>query len=868
MPQLRSASVLLSLTITVATFAANDTPYLVRDFPGPIRASGSLGALWTTLGNISWFVADSGDGRGSQVWKTDGTSIGTIRATDVIARRDGHVRGGFVGTVNGRLLYGGEDAQGGALFSLAQNGGAPVPLIRTEAYQLESGVMYRGALYFAADATQGGVEKGRELWRTDGTSAGTTSADLHPGEQGSIAHSQLEVAGEWIIFAGATEVGKGIFRTDGTVAGTTRLAPFPADNDPQHANLTSFGNSVVFVIPGLTTFTDELWITDGTPSGTRRFMEGAWNFRGHAVLDGKLIFEMSRTGGDTALWITDGTAEGTRRLNDIVTRNASLAIAGDVVGEKYFFFGADPDTDDFRDFALFTTKAIPNTTEKVRGGLDLGHFIFGGVAWNGRFYFGVEDVEYGKEWWSSDGTAAGTRMVGDVYPGTRSGFATGYALRRSDGLFTGLEGPSGHEPWIIDGTAAGTRLLKNIGLDVPRPGSNPRMLVAGAERLFFLAEHAYDRVIGRSNGTAGGTSIGAVSMLADWAVYDAVAAGNRTFLQVASLSGTRLLSSDGSENGSALLSTHVGSIASFADGILFQELSDNSARFSNGTPGGTHVIAPPEAYPDGGWQPYSANGLAWFTRYSQLAVSDGAAGMRIVESADATVQRGTIHNVIEGPNKTYFLDDIYDGEQGGSLYRLWRTDGTREGTRIVKTFSTLPQRFAESSDRLFFVVGNTLWSTDGTEGNTIALPATGGPRSCLVGAEMAAAGNQMVWYARQIDGSFILWKSDGTLDGTMKLLALDKALSGDGCPTVATFEQRAYFPGFDAQHGAELWVSDGTVAGTHMHADVFPGVPGSEPQELTTAAGHLFFSADAPEIGRELWAIGNRAQPRRRAVGH
>src|SRR6202008_3079266 len=138
--------------------------------------------------------ANSGDGLGLQVWKTDGTESGTVRVTNVIT--SGIHAETFVGAINGHILYGGRDGHGDALISLDVNGGPPATL--TQNLFGERGVVYDGALYAAANAREeAGPFRGFELWRTDGTLQGTTFADLNPGAASSLSPQSLALAGDW-----------------------------------------------------------------------------------------------------------------------------------------------------------------------------------------------------------------------------------------------------------------------------------------------------------------------------------------------------------------------------------------------------------------------------------------------------------------------------------------------------------------------------------------------------------------------------------------------------------------------------------------------------------------------------------------------
>ena len=61
-----------------------------------------------------------------------------------------------------------------------------------------------------------------------------------------------------------------------------------------------------------------------------------------------------------------------------------------------------------------------------------------------------------------------------------------------------------------------------------------------------------------------------------------------------------------------------------------------------------------------------------------------------------------------------------------------------------------------------------------------------------------------------------------------------------------------FFSANDGVNGVELWKSDGTVAGTLMIKDLYPGNDGSAPTDFININGTTYFSA-LDYNGRELW---------------
>ncbi|MBJ6762042.1 hypothetical protein JGU66_14810 [Myxococcaceae bacterium JPH2] len=190
-------------------------------FAFPLRRfQGDYPASLTRMGDAVYFMAGAegfwggpGDGvHGGELWKSDGTWLGTRMVKDIRPGAESSLPSGLV--------------------------------------------VLDGKLYFSADD---GVH-GRELWRSDGTASGTRLwADLEPGPVGS-APEQLTVVGDTLVFSAATpQRGREAWLTEHLPSSSRRLtdiAPGPASSNPH--GFVGLGGNVYFAATD-GTGDDALW---------------------------------------------------------------------------------------------------------------------------------------------------------------------------------------------------------------------------------------------------------------------------------------------------------------------------------------------------------------------------------------------------------------------------------------------------------------------------------------------------------------------------------------------------------------------------------------------------------------------------------
>jgi ELWxxDGT repeat protein len=337
-------------------------------------------------------------------------------------------------------------------------------------------VEFQDKLYFTANV----ADNGNELFVSDGTAEGTQLlVDLYPGNDnyGNVASSYpnnlVELNDQLYFSANDGENGNELFVSDGTGSGTELLVDlYPGENKYGGINGSYPSNLVGLKDKLYSTANDgkngnELYVSDGTAEGTQLLVDlypGENNYgnngsyiNGLVEFNDQLYFSADDGENGRELFVSDGTGSGTELLVDLYPGESKYGNIN----------GSDPN---------------------------------GFVEFNDKLYFSANDGIHGHELFVSDGTASGTQLVADINQGTSNYGGYGYGSSPSNLVefndklyFTANNGENGNELYVSDGTASGTQLVADIypGSDNygSAAGSYPSSLTVFGDELFFAANN-------------------------------------------------------------------------------------------------------------------------------------------------------------------------------------------------------------------------------------------------------------------------------------------------------------------------------------------------------------------------------------------
>jgi len=388
---------------------------------------------WAQMANVNGtlFFASAVDPYGFELWKSDGTTDGTVMVKDI---NPGLGDSLFPGASEARLM-----------------------------------VNINGTLYFAANDGANGIE----LWKSDGTDTGTVMVkDINPTGDGIPDWSQLlNVNGTLYLIATDGANGYELWKSDGSGGGTQMVADINPGGGSGIIEMSGSGYGTQFAALGSTLVFSaddgggdlDLWAADisgaqklGDFSGQPNYLspmngdvffvaDGTWDIDGDGVPD--------NVGAE--LWKTDGTSAGTVLVIDIFPGSeTSNPFNLTNVNGTLFFAAADANhgTELWKsDGAETGTAMVKDINVGPLPSMDPSGYDF--IEVTDTLAFLADDGIHGKRLWQSNGTEAGTIMSLDV---SGDGMALGICWIHVNPLyFVYDDGVSGRELWVWTPDAVG-----------------------------------------------------------------------------------------------------------------------------------------------------------------------------------------------------------------------------------------------------------------------------------------------------------------------------------------------------------------------------------------------------------------------------
>ncbi len=675
---------------------------------------------------------------------------------------------------------------------------------------------------------------GNEMWRTDGTVAGTYPLTNLTPSTNTVTPTNLTRVGNRAFFSANDGIsGTELYVTDGTIAGTQLVRDInPGLSSSSPSNLTVLGSTLYFTANTSLTGT-ELWKTDGTAAGTLLVTDlnpGSLNSSPSSLVafQNRIFFAATTSDTGTELYSSDGTTAGTFLVRDISSGFASSSPTSlTVVGSDLFFAASNSDTELWKTNGTFAgTQIVLDIAPGFNSSSPAGFIVL-----NNILYFRATTSSSGTELWRSDGTPTGTFLVNDINPGTNSGLTATPTVYNNKLYFSASNGSSGSELWTSDGTNLGTTLLSDI-----YPGSvssTPTNFRIANNQLFFSAFTLQGRELWKTDGTNAGTVL-----LRDI--------------------------NPGSLSSSPAQLTNFNGLLIFAanDGLIGLELWR-----SDGTTAGTIPIH--DTIP--GTASSSLSSLTNINGSLHFAANTGSIGNEPWRIPTTTTTPTLIRDIATGslsstpsafilaPNNTHTLFSANAGTTTGT--ELWISDGSNLGTSLLMDInpgssSSFPANFRRIGNQVFFTatnsLGSELWTTDGTAAGTRLVRDINPGSSSSSPSQLTIYQNVLYFRASNGTVGTELWRSDGTTAGTYLLKDIRPGPFNSTPLNFAILDGLLYFSAYSEEDGYELWRTDGTSDGTLQVASLMPGINSSSPSNLTPVASTLFFSATTPS-GTELW---------------
>lgn len=661
-------------------------------------------------------------------------------------------------------------------------------------------------------------------------------ADLNTQADGDSSHPSDFVHAEGYSFFQATtaSLGRELWRTDGTDAGTWNVAdvaPGPMSSNLQ--DVTVAGQYVFFRASYHRDRPDQLWRASGTSPSAEPVV---WSSQGEVVsspqilayFDGSLFFVAGHTSGSTRLYRLDaqpgsypeevlasaGTYSATSDHYGVVTSDALFIAAGN---------------------SSHRILHVVRPGDYAVSSIGVFRSLDGMFARDDRVFFSARpytlpgEPQEAAAIWISDGTEIGTQQL-DLPSGTVRSSLTWindtkfYFLREGD--------EQQWELWSTDGTPQGAAFefeVERVATSVSVP-----VIVSSRDSIYFIA---FDEIGATQLWRTDGTQAGTVPLT----------------------------------DPQDLRPQPAGRLTEWNGGVLFRAFvpGDSTANYYLIDDGSfIPVVLPVDTAPGTGpveMVPFPGTERVFFRiwtsdRKAELWSTDGSASITLVRDLNVATNSSHPFGLVRRGSEIFFSAQSNSG--GGPASEIARSDGTSQGTRITGRET---HDFRVTSDGRIFLVdpnsGEVFTLAPGS--NDWILTKDIEPGSAYAHIELLdTVGKRVLFNANPSDGRRGLWVSDGSSAGTLPLIAPDGTQLGRH-GVGSWIRMRDNFIVFEhilAGGGREIWGTDGTAQGTRKILSVTAAGFSANDLQFTVVQGRVAFFLSNSSVGRMLWITDGTAE--------
>lgn len=403
---------------------------------------------FTVINEKLYFMGTSG--KNNKIFVSDGTTEGTMPYLDT-----GNFRN--LKSINGQLLF---EKKNGSFYSLYKSSKSNIYEYLTT---IDSSSIWNEPrnwrigddhiFFTAVDPKQG-----YSLWKTDGTSKGTSIiTNFKFAHWDARKDEQLIYKGDSLYFSARQNKNSVVLLgMDGTSGNSWNTTIEVADWRKVH-DIMAFNNSIYFILD----LPDKPSVNEICNQCEKKYKPAKWaedhlKISNIAAADSVLYFVKTNDNNATELWKTDGTIEGNTFIKKI-TREVSKVTQESLVRVGNMYTSTGKIFFVIHEQKKSTLWFSDGTEENTRVLLEYSksHETFYrrdliGIATSGKLYFSLTTPEFGDELWISDGSIRGTTMLSDLNSGNKHSHPSEFKIIGNSLFFSANDGVHGRELWKIE----------------------------------------------------------------------------------------------------------------------------------------------------------------------------------------------------------------------------------------------------------------------------------------------------------------------------------------------------------------------------------------------------------------------------------